>query len=1715
MKKHRIVSGLLAVCLLLTLLPTGAAAEKAAASPAEELSQEPELDLAAQDAEEEQVMPLATVTVPAGGVSGQCGDNLFWSLNETGTLTISGTGAMYDYTAETAPWYPYTNAGYVRELALSDDITHIGDYAFYYGIGCPYYLGPVTDWTWSLELPRSLKTVGDYAFYSARYIRELVINEGITAIGTYAFYRVCQSAYTRTEMGYSSADITGTLTMPDTWPTLGDHAFENNNFFGALRIPEGVTDIPAYAFAYTDFYRLTLPEGIRSIGEAAFASLDITQLELPARQPAMGKNVFSGCSDVETLTIPDSWTTIPEGMCSSWTRLQRVNLPAGLKEIGDSAFSYCRNLYFLTLPAGVERIGDCAFMYCEWLKTVTLSAGLKVLGSRAFRETGLTAQPAWPAGIREVGDSVYSYCESMTGTGIFPSGIDYTGTGLFESARITSAVLADDMTVVPDRSFTSCYSLTRVYVPASVTAIHGIAFYSTGKLGSIYYEGTRADWDNIAYVDVPYGDSSTSKNRIETLIAQNGLHCLGTRRPETTVEKPVYNSTTAQRLIRVMVPGSTSYPQPSGFTVTAGETTISTGSRNYATVELDKTSPGAVTISRTGYHTYTLPEELLGSTASLVSLYPTSRKGPFAQAILLDKSSGSYRSFANLLFESAVFYLGGDAGSSRSLYVDVNWNDCQPGTISLWQSSGKSIQLRQGYNTGLNLSAGFELGQPIYLSMVTADGQQYTQELKLSVMRAATYYHVDLGSTVTEADIPEQIPNTNENVDVFGGQRLSLDFKKLLGSKLPVSIEVGTDGTVKGTIGIKMGKTGAKGASFDTVKDAIDALHTSDASVIPGSTDLSRLLEQNAREGNLPDAAVASVGVSGEMRLLGYIEGFYDYATGKLELSQIGLGVAFKGSASYTQSYLVGGTPMYLTASVKGALEQAMNVYKDENSSALIPGRESMKVSFGITLENGVGYPDVLTLGISGSGTLTVRETLPHTDKSAGTWTLSASASVTASAAGFSTTTTLWNSDQLVLYEDGVVLPGSSARAMRVLADPEGLAWRSVLRSYRGISGFVANEELALRSAAAEEDSAVTSRTLQTGAYPYAEPLLIGSYALWLDVIAPGRTTLCYSVCKNGSWSASAPVDSTSTTGSDYAPTAWLDGSGDLFLAWCRTPGGDTLEAATDGMDICVSCIPAGGSAPTAPRVFTIEGADMLPALGAANGGVRVAWINSPGGIFAAADQQLYTADGTLTAEGIVWTEPVPVTGGLGGVDGLALDADGSVWLTQGGDSRALYRLEGGEPVLVRENASKPSLHGGVIWYYNTVGGTVDSVAGASYPAVSGSDWYRWLGSSDTLLVHGHDTDGSSVLYASYQGAALTELMHLGDSVVGIGAAESADGIRLLVAHLVSEEVGSDLVLYQIADGLRAAFTGLTYDPATLIPGGTLSVSVEVENRGSEAIRYFHIQSGGEELYAARTLAPGERGTLLLDLPLADTLTDSLSLTIAPGGAAEDGEAVSLTLPLRLADVSLEEMYVQPGADRGAEITLRVVNRGQTALEGIAVSLHADTADGAAAADSRTVAALAPGDVATLTFTVPAERIGETGVFYAVAALPEGAAENLRANNTAFARLVAEQVRDTCSVFASAAATDGGVRVTVSAENFSGQPYSGTFCAAAYRNGQMVAVASSQHRTLVPGEMGLVLDCTLPASHDDLEVKLFVLDSEGRPVENAVRLSAAAGDTEP
>ena len=90
--------------------------------------------------------------------SGPCGDNAQWSLNtETGLLSITGSGNMSDYSvAPSIPWYKYIS--YIKSLYIGNQITSIGNYAFYF----------CSDLT-SVEIPNSVSSIGDYAFYCYHY----------------------------------------------------------------------------------------------------------------------------------------------------------------------------------------------------------------------------------------------------------------------------------------------------------------------------------------------------------------------------------------------------------------------------------------------------------------------------------------------------------------------------------------------------------------------------------------------------------------------------------------------------------------------------------------------------------------------------------------------------------------------------------------------------------------------------------------------------------------------------------------------------------------------------------------------------------------------------------------------------------------------------------------------------------------------------------------------------------------------------------------------------------------------------------------------------------------------------------------------------------------------------------------------------------------------------------------------------------------------------------------------------------------------------------------------------------------------------------------------------------------------------------------------------------------------------------------------------------
>ena len=111
-----------------------------------------------------------TVTSAWADDGGACGTSLTWSYVEsTHTLTISGTGAMTDYSDGETPWYAYRN--YITNIVIKDGVTTIGDYAF---TNCL-----VTE----LTIPNSVTSIGKHAFVDCEYLTTLNIGSGVTSIG--------------------------------------------------------------------------------------------------------------------------------------------------------------------------------------------------------------------------------------------------------------------------------------------------------------------------------------------------------------------------------------------------------------------------------------------------------------------------------------------------------------------------------------------------------------------------------------------------------------------------------------------------------------------------------------------------------------------------------------------------------------------------------------------------------------------------------------------------------------------------------------------------------------------------------------------------------------------------------------------------------------------------------------------------------------------------------------------------------------------------------------------------------------------------------------------------------------------------------------------------------------------------------------------------------------------------------------------------------------------------------------------------------------------------------------------------------------------------------------------------------------------------------------------------------------------------------------------
>lgn len=477
---------------------------------------------------EEPVDEIVPVPLQDGSAaSGTCGENLNWSLSDDGSMTISGTGAMTEYSWN-FPWENLRDS--IVNVTIEDGVTSIAESAFR---GCSALT--------NITIPNSVNSIGAEAFEASGLIH-ITIPEGVTelktgtfdkchaltsislpnsllAIGYYVF-QDCRSlvalnipanvmyispglfgqAEEERGAGYTSSDSykLSVLTVDEknqTYHSAGNCIINTESrelVVGCSKsaIPDdgSVTRIGSYAFSYnTELEEITIPDSITEIGAGSFFGCsNLKHIVIPDSVTAIYRWAFSYCDSLEQVTIPGNITTFnsPFIHCKN---LKSVVFTDGLTEIG--GFADCPNLKSVTIPGSVTRIDDNAFSGCASLEDLFIPDSVLDIGASAFDGTPFIAGHTEKYVV--LGSCLYAYNGSDEHV-VVPEGVKGIRSKLFgddfflpgpiendANTEIKTVVLPEGLISIGYSAFAGCIGLESVTIPSSVSYIGRWAFKNT------------------------------------------------------------------------------------------------------------------------------------------------------------------------------------------------------------------------------------------------------------------------------------------------------------------------------------------------------------------------------------------------------------------------------------------------------------------------------------------------------------------------------------------------------------------------------------------------------------------------------------------------------------------------------------------------------------------------------------------------------------------------------------------------------------------------------------------------------------------------------------------------------------------------------------------------------------------------------------------------------------------------------------------------------------------------------------------------------------------------------------------------------------------------------------------------------------------------------------------------------------------------------------
>ena len=445
-------------------------------------------------------------------LTGTCGTNLNWTYKE-GVLTISGTGPMTDWSNTShSPFFSLE----ISTIVIEEGVTSIGAFAF-------YQCSSVSN----VELPQTLTSVGGSSFNGCTSLQSIDLPDSVQGIGTYPFSgctfkkfvfpRGATTLYGN-ELSGCSFDM---AFIPNTVKSMKGSYKEQTIYIGQYVLKND----------RNTFYNSSGKRQVYCEAESKpvnwesgwEGNVSFTDIHYGVSYDAFLflSQSFDGVKKVD---VPEYVTNIYDVFKDN-TSIEEVTLPSSMNVLSQDAFSGCSSLKEITLPDSVTAIGDNAFSGCTSLKEITLPDSITKIGSSAFSNCILLEQLELPPNLEKINARICANCTSLKyvyvkyaifSTDIFNNGTSYPNSFPFKNCNEDLVIFT-----LTDRESSSTYGAPGILGRVATEGDKRYKYYlSCSKDYYLFYKNLTG---NEEMISIPQGLGSCNISTFENF---DQLSCL-------------------------------------------------------------------------------------------------------------------------------------------------------------------------------------------------------------------------------------------------------------------------------------------------------------------------------------------------------------------------------------------------------------------------------------------------------------------------------------------------------------------------------------------------------------------------------------------------------------------------------------------------------------------------------------------------------------------------------------------------------------------------------------------------------------------------------------------------------------------------------------------------------------------------------------------------------------------------------------------------------------------------------------------------------------------------------------------------------------------------------------------------------------------------------------------------------------------------------------